>query len=451
MRKIISLLLSLCFSITLANADSINRTLNSLNVNKSAISVSIKDVDSGDEVYELNSKAPMIPASTLKLVTSSASLDNLGSDYNFSTKLYKSTNNDLYLKLGADPFLTSSELEQLLELAKSKNIISPKNIYLDPSIFDNVEWGEGWQWDDDLNPLMPKFSAYNLDGNLLKVEITPTMNNTPASIVTKPFYPITFMNLVTTNFAQQNNSVLLERNNSIAPNVINVSGEISKTEILRIPVNNPKMYFTLRLEDAIRSKKLDYFSPIRVQIMPKNNIYFVGEVTHDVAQAMTAILKNSNNLVAESFFKLAGANWAKSTGSMNNSLKMLNSYFNKLGLNTEDIKIVDGSGVSKNNIMTADFMTSFLALKSKDEDFETFKSYLPTPGEGTLKNRMLYFKDSLSAKTGTLSDSSAIAGYIKTRKGKLYAFDIMINDAKTTAADKKNIEEQILRQVYTNY
>lgn len=122
------------FSITLANADSINRTLNSLNVNKSAISVSIKDVDSGNEVYELNSKAPMIPASTLKLVTSSASLDNLGSDYNFSTKLYKSTNNDLYVKLGADPFLTSSELEQLLELAKSKNIISPKNIYLDPSI-----------------------------------------------------------------------------------------------------------------------------------------------------------------------------------------------------------------------------------------------------------------------------------------------------------------------------
>lgn len=54
----------------------------------------------------------MIPASTLKLVTSSAALNTLGSDYEFSTKLYKSSNNDLYLKLGADPFLTSSDLKK---------------------------------------------------------------------------------------------------------------------------------------------------------------------------------------------------------------------------------------------------------------------------------------------------------------------------------------------------
>ena len=64
---------------------------------------------------------------------------------------------------------------------------------------------------------------------------------------------------------------------------------------------------------------------------------------------------------------------------------------------------------------------------------------------------MLYFKDSLRAKTGTLSDTSAIAGYLKTRKGKTYAFDIMIKDAKTSSSDKKNIEEQILRQIYMNY
>lgn len=451
MRKIISLLLSLFFSVTIASADSVSRTINSLNVNKSAMSVSIKDVDSGNTVYELNSKTPMVPASTLKLITSSAALDTLGNDYSFSTKLYKSTNNDLYLKLGADPFLSYLDLEQLIEIAKSKNIFSPKNIYLDSSIFDNVEWGEGWQWDDDLNPLMPKFSAYNLDGNLLKIEITPTNNNTPASIVTKPFYPITFMNFVTTDFAEKTNSVSIERNNSIAPNVINVSGVISKTEILRIPVNNQKMYFSLRLEEAIRNKKLDYFNPIRNQVLPKSNVYLVGEINHEISEAMSVILKQSNNLVAETLFKLAGAKWANSSGSLKNSLEMLDAYFKKLGISSEDIKIVDGSGVSKNNIMTADFMTSFLVLKSKEDNFEQFKTYLPIPGEGTLKNRMLYFKDTLNAKTGTLSDSSAIAGYIKSRKGRVYAFDIMINDAKTSAADKKNIEEQILRQVYTTY
>lgn len=451
MRKIISLLLSLCFSITFANAESINKTLSSLNVNKNAVSISIKDVQNGNEVYSLNKKMPMIPASTLKLVTSAAAVDTLGYDYKFSTKLYKSTNNDLYFKLGADPFLSSNDLEYLIGEAKEKNILSPKNIFLDDSVFDNVEWGEGWQWDDDLNIKMPKFSAYNLDGNLLRIEVSPNANNTPASIVVKPFYPITFMNLVNTDFSSGLDNVTLSRNNSIAPNIIEANGFVSKTNILKIPVNNTKRYFILRLEDAVRAKKMDYYASVKNAVLPQDNVYLVSEVNHEISEALASILKNSNNLTAETLFKLGGAVWAKSQGNIENSLKMLNAYLEKMNINSDDIKFVDGSGVSKNNIMTADFMTNFLVLQSKNENFETFKGYLPAPGEGTLKNRMLYFKDNLRAKTGTLSDTSSIAGYITSRKGKVYAFDIMINDAKTSPNDKKNIEEQILRQIYVNY
>lgn len=129
---------------------------------------------------------------------------------------------------------------------------------------------------------------------------------------------------------------------------------------------------------------------------------------------------------------------------------MINYYFDKLGLNTDDIKIVDGSGVSKNNIMTSDFMTSFLVKLYNTENFAEVEQYLPTPGEGTLKNRMLYFKECMRAKTGTLSDTSAITGYITTRRGKVLVFNIMIQDAKTSEADKKNIEELILREIYMN-
>ena len=64
---------------------------------------------------------------------------------------------------------------------------------------------------------------------------------------------------------------------------------------------------------------------------------------------------------------------------------------------------------------------------------------------------MLYFKGNLFAKTGTLSDVSGIAGYITTRKGNTLAFDIMINDPKSTAQEKKSLEEYILRDIYTDY
>lgn len=451
MRKFISLLLSLCFTFTAANAKPENKILGNLNINQSAVSVSIKDISTGNSIFSLNDKMPMMPASTLKVVTSSAAVDTLGKDFKFTTKLYKSVNNDLYFKLSGDPFLTYNDLLELLEDAKLKNIISPKNIYTDASVFDNVEWGEGWQWDDDLNPLMPKFSAYNLDGNLLKIEVTPGVNNTPATITVKPFYPITFMNLVNTDLSSGENKVILSRNNSIAPNVISANGTISKTQILQIPVNNPKMYFSIRLTDAIREKKLDYFKSVNSAVLPEKNVYLVGEITHELLAILSSILKYSNNMSAETLFKIAGAKWSKEQGNIENSLSMMNNYLEKINIDSQDIKIVDGSGVSKNNIVTADFMTKFLVYKSSLEDFEDFKAMLPAPGEGTLKNRMLYFKDNLNAKTGTLSGTSAIVGYIKSRKGKIYAFGIMINDAKTSAADKKNIEEQILRQVYMNY
>lgn len=450
MRKIIAMLLTFFATVSVVSAETITKTISSLGVNKSAIAVSIKEAKTGNEVFAMNQNTPMLPASTLKLVTTYAALNTLGRDYNYSTSLYKSTNNDLYIKLGADPFLSSSDLSKLFQTAKEKNIIAPKNVYIDSRIFDSVEWGEGWQWDDDLNPLMPKFSAYNLDGNLLKIEITPTVNNTPATIVTKPFYPLTFMNLVTTSLTDKN-SVKLSRNANLAPNILTAEGVVSKTEFLKVPVNNTRRYFVLRTEEILRDKKFDYFKPITNVSLPVKNVYKVAEVTHSIEDALIEILQNSNNMVAETTFKLAGSIWAKSQGNLNNSMDMLNSYLKNLGLNTDNIRIVDGSGVSKNNIMTSDFMTSFLVKIYSDSNFEEFEAYMPSPGEGTLKNRMLYFKDNLKAKTGTLSDTSAIAGYITTRKGKTYTFDIMINDAKTSPADKKNIEEQILRNVYVNY
>ena len=449
MQKVIYFLLTMLITAASASAQSITKTITDMGINKSAVSVSVKEVKSGNEIYSLNEKTPMTPASTLKIVTTSAAVDALSPDYVFTTTLYKSTNNDLYLKLSGDPLLTTGDLEQLIQTAKDKNIV-PKTFYVDNSAFDSVEWGEGWQWDDDLNPLMPKFSVYNINKNLVKIEIIPTYDNAPPRLTVKPFYPVTFMNLLVTD-KKQPNRIKLERNNSIAPNMINISGTVSKLNSVVIPVNNPKINFDLRLEEAMRSKKFEYFDPLKTAKLPETNIYVVDKIEHEISPMLSMVLKNSNNLVAESLFKMAGAVWSKSQGTAENSLAMLNTYIKNINITSDDIKIVDGSGVSKNNLMTADFMTDFLVYKSGEEDFEAFKNMLPAPGEGTLKNRMLYLKESLNAKTGTLSDTSAIAGYITTRRGKVFAFDIMINDAKTSQDDKKNIEEQILRNIYANY
>lgn len=443
MKKLILTTLLLIIATQQAFANVIDRTISKSGINKGAIAVSVKELNSGKSVYSLNETKPSVPASTLKMVTLPAALDVLGKDYEFSTKLYKNTNNELFLKLGADPFLTSSDLNSLFKTAKSKNITEPKVIYIDDYIFDSTEWGEGWQWDDDLNYLMPKFSSYNIDKNLLNIVIAPTTKGAPANIYTTKFYPTTFMNLVTT---EAPTNIKLSRNNNISPDTLTVEGTIHKQITKQIPINHLKRYFILRTEEAIQNAKIEYYGNFPQKKTPSTNIYLVDEIKHPMNDAVNAILKNSNNMVAETVFKTAGAKFANNTGSFDNSQKMLNTYFEKIGLKYDYIRIVDGSGVSKNNMLTADFMTEFLLKMPED-----YKTLLPTAGEGTLSSRMLYFKDNLYAKTGTHCTESALAGYITARSGKTYVFDIMINDPKSKTSEKKSLEEYILRDIYANF
>lgn len=428
-------------------ADGFNKVISDSDIPKDNISVSLKNVQTGETVYELNAEKLVPPASTLKLVTLAASADTLGANYYFTTTIYKSTNNDLYIKLGADPYLSSNDLKTLLTAAKEKNVLAPKNIYIDASILDNTDWGEGWQWDDDLNILMPRFSAYNLDGNLLGVLVSPTVKGAPAEINTKVFYPVTFMNLAVTG---NENNITFERNNSIAPDMISVKGTISKSEGFAIPVNNLKRYFCLRLEDAIRDVKMEYYGNITEKKLPADNVYVIASIKHPLIMAEKDILLKSSNLAAETVFKTAGGKYSKGTGTIKSAIEMFEAYCKKIGVNPENIKIVDGSGVSKNNLMSADFMTDFLTAQATQPNFVQMQKMMATAGEGTLTDRMLYFKDNLRAKTGTLSDISAIAGYITSRNGTLYAFDIMINDAKSRSIDKKVLEEYLIRAIYLN-
>lgn len=407
------------------------------------ISVSFKEINTGKKAFELNPAVPMAPASIQKIATLLPSLNTLGEDYEFKTQLYKNKENSLYIKLGADPYLTTADLKNMIRALGNYKIYSTKAFYIDDSILDSNEWGEGWQWDDDLNPLIPKFGSYNLDNNLLTIDICPTEQGVPAEISIEVFYPTAFINNVITG---DKTDVKLERKNYISPDVINVDGTVSYDLAMKIPVNYPRRYFILRLEEILRKQKVSYYGDFNRLKLPQNTC-MIAEVKHPISSAVDDILKRSNNMMVETVFKIAGGKYAKGTGSSVSAIEMFNDYYKKLGINTDNIKVVDGSGVSKNNLMTADFMSEVLLKTAQNKDLD-LKSHMASPGEGTLTDRMLYFKDNLKAKTGTLTNISSIAGYLTAKSGKTYAFCVMINDSKSKSADKKSFEEYVLREAF---
>ncbi len=450
--KLVIMLLGLFFSCNCAFAalnGKIEHVINESGINSSAVSVSVKDVKTGETVAQIRHKQPMIPASTQKILTYPAIVETLGEDYKFTTKIYKTAENDIYLQLSADPYFSTTDLKNLIKSLSANDLTTCREFFIDDTIIDSEEWGEGWQWDNDLNPLMPRYSVYNIDKNLLTLVIRPTIKGAQADVRLTAFYPVTFMNLVVTG---DKDNVKLSRKNNISPDILTLEGTVRKQVTKTFPVNNPKRYFMMRLDEAVKGQKFDYYGQYPSGVLDDaGERRLLTEVSHSLKRAGVDILKNSNNYVTETVYKIAGGQYKNSVGTVEAANEMFLDYCVKNNLDTSDIRIVDGSGVSKNNIMTADFVANFLLNEAKKTTFENFYETMAKPSEGTLRNRMLYFNENLRAKTGSLSDVSAIAGYLTTQNGKMVAFDIMINDHKLKDNKKKILEEEILRTIFVNY
>ncbi len=440
MKKLLALFLTLLLCTTVSFAKAVKRdfsnVINDSDIDKNSIAVSIKDLNTGKPVYELNEKILMHPASVQKILTLVPAIDVLGEDYEFTTEIYKRGEDAYLIKLGADPYFTSSDLKKLVN-----NIdLDAKKIFIDDSILEKKDWGEGWQWDDDMNILMPRFNSYNMDKNLIKITVMPTEAGKTPTIINPSKYPLVFFNHVVTG---KENNVKITRDNSISNNTLILEGTVNKPVTLYIPTNNLKRYFDIKLKNALADKKV-YLKQNFIVDKQTDEDVVMGRITHPIDNAISDVLKNSDNLVSETVTKLAGGKAYDDRGSDLNGIKVFNAYCKKIGLDNSKIRITDASGVSKNNLINADFISEFL-VKTKDN--KTLDK-LPIPGEGTLTHRMLPLKDNLRAKTGTHGDLSSIAGYLTSKSGNKYAFCIIINDTASTISDMKTLENYLLREAY---
>ena len=88
----------------------------------------------------------------------------------------------------------------------------------------------------------------------------------------------------------------------------------------------------------------------------------MGAISHTIKEVGSNILKDSDNFSSEIVFKVAGGKYKNSiSGSTRDGLEMFDNYFNSLGLNLNDVKVVDASGVSRYNLLNANWMTSALS------------------------------------------------------------------------------------------
>ena len=125
-------------------------------------------------------------------------------------------------------------------------------------------------------------------------------------------------------------------------------------------------------------------------------------------------------------------------------LEAVKTFLKTVGIRPEALSLDDGSGLSRNDMITADASVQLLTFMSKHRYATVFRDALPIAGvDGTLRNRMkgTPAENNVRAKTGSLSSAASLGGYMTTAAGEKLAFSIMVNnyppdfDARSTCID----------------
>lgn len=424
----------------------VNDILSSYNFDHdSVISIAVKDKN-GENVYSKNQYKYLNPASALKLFTMAASLNELGGDYKFQTAFYKDKNNNIYLKLSGDPLLKTADIEQLAKNLKQNHKGKINKIYIDDSVIDMLPYPNGWM-SDDIWPNSPKISPYMIDFNTVKVDFLLSEDKKDLRIVQKSPYKFSFVNKLQTGSKTDFTFIEDETHNTI-----DVIGTISSSVTDKpVPVLNPRYFFCQKMNEAINKAGIRFTDKFQFAKTPKGAA-LIAKFERPADEIIKHILQTSDNIGAEMVFKVAGGKFANENGLIKNSamaagttqngINMFINYYQNLGLDPRQVRITDGSGVSRYNAMNVDWMTD--ALSKIDFDFEKF---LPTGGVGTLDKRLREIKGCVYLKTGTLVGSSSLVGIIKT-KDNVYYYASNIMSYNRNKSLVKAAEDEIIFEIY---
>jgi PBP4 family serine-type D-alanyl-D-alanine carboxypeptidase len=145
----------------------------------------------------------------------------------------------------------------------------------------------------------------------------------------------------------------------------------------------------------------------------------------------TTMMKLSQNLYAETLLKTLGAA-AANAATVEAGRAVVQKTIASWDIPAADIQIVDGSGLSRYNLVTPGGLVATLAHAAHDERLRTpFEATLPVAGvDGTLERRMrgTTAQRNVRAKTGSFSNARTMAGYVRTADGEPLAFAILANN-----------------------
>ncbi len=458
------------FVLPLFLSGQINKLVEQWNNDKTLKSASIgfciQNAKTSEVISQYNSYQFLIPASTLKVVTTSAALGILGSNFRYETKLVYSgifnattgvLNGDIIIVGSGDPTLQSDCFtkdnfqitDYWASILNEKGIKEIKGKVIgDASCFERTVPGT-WIWADIGNYFGTVPCGLSFMDNKFKLYFTSKENGSEAQLIkTIPNYLNTAYQIQTKVMSKGTEdeayvygdpfSFKKEIKGTIPPNKNNYEVEAS--------LPDPALLCAEMLYQSLQKAGIKCEKFPEANYFQKNNnekrelLYTHFSPTLDKIIYHTNL--KSNNLYCESLLKTLGK------GSVTAGIDLVKSYWQERGLNTEQLYMADGCGLSRANTITPLFQTQLLGKIYRDTSmYRIIKNSLPSAGKnGSMSNigKGTFIENNLQAKTGYINRARGYCGYLKTKSGNELAFSILFNNYTCSAKEAKLKLEKFL-------
>lgn len=450
---------------------------------RSTFAVLAVSLDRGDTLFSLNADLPVAPASNMKLFTTAAALYYLGPNFRYSTYALAdgpirngALDGDIVLYGTGDPAISSrmltgalSPLRSLADTLLARGIREIRgDVVGDGSYFDDHWIAEGWRDEYRLASYSAPVGALSLAENIVSIRVSPgAAAGEPARITTTPATE----GLVVQNRVQTLASGSSSIRFAYDPDGLIIEGRISRSHpgVARtVTVVDPANFAAAAFRAVLENAGIRVLGDVRtVRTTADSSIGRAARSFGDdgdsrppakvigthlsptLAEVVTVTNHVSQNLFAESIFKTVGR-VALGDGSFGGGARAVQFFLEcEKPIDFTNIRIVDGSGLSVINRVTARATIHLLDLMTRTDVWEPFLASLPQAaspqgGSHSLRNRMggTPAARNLRAKTGTISNVSGLSGYVTAANGELIAFSIYGNDLPSTWRAKR-IEDGI--------
>lgn len=426
------------------------------------LGIAIQPLQTSQPLYTQDAKRYFLPASTTKVMTTATALTRLGPQFRIQTDLYTSgqgsTLDHLRIVGRGDPSLSDQQLQQIAVQLKQKGIRHITHLLGDDTYFHGPSVVPSWEWEDLQAGYGAPINSLILNQNAYELKIWPQALGQPLRIEWLSPHPIgPWRQINRTRTVAQNAPEYIEITRRLQGSTleIEVTGQLragAPPDRSAVAVVDPGWFLLKRFRSILAAQqikvgRLSLLSTVAERsktLKGKSEQRFTQIQSPPLSELIKTTNQESNNLYAEALLKTLGAtlpSTQKQQTTHQHGLTVLKQTLTQLGVEPSTFAVADGSGLSRQNLISPLALIQTLKGILKSPHGSIFQASLPKNAVG--QNPV----SSLWSKSGGMRGVSTLTGYLQQPQASPVLFSLMFNQYNQSSSKRRQAMDDMLLSI----